>query len=107
MRLTGAITEENGASNSIVPLGEGYILVPSRFLQRGYGQVKVYYSPRLTGTIINEEDLMGDTKNDRDIFSCLTLHKYYCTEDDDINTWEIQVGHRSNDSTRDIILTGI
>ena len=89
VRLTGAITEDNGVSNSIVPLGEGFILVPSRFPQRGYVRVKVYYSPHLTGTIINEEDLMGDTKKDRANFSGLTLHKYYRTEDDDIDTWEI------------------
>ena len=94
-------------SNSIVPLGEGFILVPSRFPQRGYVCVKVYYSPHLTGTIINKEDLMGYTKKHRAKFSGLTLHKYYSTEDDDLNTWEIQVRHRSNDSTKDILLTGI
>ena len=31
VHLTGAITEDNGVSHSIVPLGEGFILVPSRF----------------------------------------------------------------------------
>ena len=107
VRLTGAITEDNGVSNSIVPLGEGFILVPSWFPQRGFVQVKVYYSPHLTGTIINEDDIMGYTKKHRDKFSGLTLHKYYGTEDDDINTWEIQVRHRSNDSTKDIVITGI
>ena len=107
MRLIGAITEDGGDSKSIVPLGEGYILVPSRFPQRGFVRVKVYYLPHLTGTIINEEDLMGDTKKGRQEFSGLALHKYYGTEDDDINTWEIKVQHKSNDDTRDIIITGI
>ena len=75
MRLTGAITKDSGMSQSIVPLSEGYILVPSHFPQRGFVLVKVYYSPHLTGTIINEEDLMGDTKKDRQDFSGLALHK--------------------------------
>ena len=91
VRLTGAITEDNGVSNSIVPLGEGFILVPSRFPQRGFVRVKVYYSPHLTGTIINEDDIMGSTKKQRTRFSGLTLHKYYGTEDNDLNAWEIQV----------------
>ena len=102
VRLTGAITEDNVVSNSVVPLGEGFILVPSRFLQRGYVHVKVYYSPHLTSTIINEEN-----RKDRANFSGLTLQKYYRTKDYDIDTWEIQVRYQSNDSTRDILLTGI
>ena len=63
--LTGAIIEDKDVFNSILPLSEGYILVPSRFPQRGYVCVKVYYSPHLTGTIINEENLIGDTRKDR------------------------------------------
>ena len=39
--------------------------------------------------------------------SGFALHKYYGTEDDDINTFEIKVQHKSNDDTRDIIITGI
>ena len=35
------------------------------------------------------------------------MHKYYRTEDDDIDTWEIRVRHRSIDSTGDILITGI
>ena len=35
------------------------------------------------------------------------MNKYYLTEDDDIDTWELQVWHQSNDSTRDILITGI
>ena len=58
VRLCGATTDNGGDSKYIVPVGEGYILVPSRFPQSGIVQVKVYYSPHLTGTIINEEDLM-------------------------------------------------
>lgn len=107
VHLTGAITEDNGVSNSIVPLGEGFILVPSRFPQRGFVRIKIYYSPHLTGTIINEDYIIGYTKKHRDKFSGLTLHKYYGIDDDDLNTWEIQVHHRSNDSTRDILITGI
>ena len=105
--LTGDITKENGVSQSIVPLGKGYILVPSRFPQRGYVQVKVYYSAHLTGTIINKEDTMGDAKKNCGNFSGLTLNKHYGTEDDYIYTWEIQVRHHSNDFTRDILITGI
>ena len=33
--------------------------------------------------------------------------QYYRTDDDDIDTLEIQVWHWSNDSTRDIPITGI
>ena len=50
---------------------------------------------------------MGDTKKDRPTFSSLILHKNYCTENDEIDTWELQVRHRSNDSTSDILITGI
>ena len=50
---------------------------------------------------------MGDTKKDCDKFSGLTLHKYYRTEDDDIDTMEIQVRRRSNDSTCGVLITGI
>ena len=89
MRLTGAITEYNSVSNSIVFLCEGYILISSCFPQRVFVRVKVYYFPHLNGTIIDEEDLIGDTKEDRAKSSGLTLHKYYRT--DDIDTWEIQV----------------
>ena len=107
VRLTGAITEDNGVSNSIVSLGEGFILVPFRFPQRDYIRVKIYYSPHLTSDIINEGDIMGNKKKDHANFSGLILHKYYGTKDDDIDTWEIQVRHRSNDSTKDILITGI
>ena len=37
----------------------------------------------------------------------LTLNKYYGTKDNEINTWEKQVRHWSNDSTHDILITGI
>ena len=107
VRLSGAITNDGGTSTSIVPLGEGYIHVPSSFPRRGVVRVKVYYSPHLTGTIINEEDLMGSTKKQRKQYSGLNLHKSYGIEDDDINTWELKVQHKSNDNTRDIIITGI
>ena len=107
VRLSGAITDDGGDSKSIIPVGEGYILVPSRFPQCGVVRVKVYYSPHLTGTIINEEDLMGETKKQRQEIFGLSLHKYYGIEDDDINTWELKVQHKSNDNTRDIIITGI
>ena len=107
VRLTGAITKDNGVSQYFVFLGEGYVLVPCCFPQHSYVQVKVYYSPHLTGTIVNEEDMMRDTKKDREDFSGLILHKYYCTEDDDIDTLEIQVQHQSNDFNRDNLITGI
>ena len=58
VRFTGAITEDNAVSNFNVSHGEGYILVPLRFQKFDYVRVKVYYSPHLTSTIINEEDLM-------------------------------------------------
>ena len=35
VRLCGAITNDGGKSKSIVPVGEDYILVPSRFSQHG------------------------------------------------------------------------
>ena len=97
MRLTGAITENHGVSNAIIPLGKGYIFVPSQLSQRGYVRVKVYYSPHLT----------GGTKKYRVNFYCLTLHKYYCTGNNDIDTWEIQMQQCSNDSNRNILLNGI
>ena len=56
VKLTGVIIEVNGVSSSIVPEGEGYLRVPSRFPQHGYIEVKVFYSPHLAGTVINEED---------------------------------------------------
>ena len=107
VHLTGAITEYNSVSQSITPLGEDYVLVPSRFPQRDYVRVKIYCSPHLTGTIIKEEDIMGDTNKDRVNLFGLTLHKYYLTEDGDIDTWKLQVRHQSTNSARDILITGI
>ena len=86
VRLCGAITDNGGDSKSIIPVGEGYILVPSRFPKRGVVRVKVYYSTHLTGTIINEEDLIGETKEQHQEFSGLALQKCYGIEDDDIDT---------------------
>ena len=73
-------------SQSIVPLGEGDILGPSRFSKRDYVKVKAYYSPHLTGTIINKRDIMRGTKKERNDFLGLTLQKYSSNEDDEIDT---------------------
>ena len=50
---------------------------------------------------------MGETKKQRQQYSGLTLHKCYGIEDDDINTWELKVQHKSNNDTCDIIINGI
>ena len=50
---------------------------------------------------------MGTTKKKRKEFSGLVLHKCYGIEDDDINTWELKVQHKSNNITYDILITGI
>ena len=74
--LTGVISEDNGVSISIVPLSVGFTFVSSMFPQHGYVCVKVYYSLHLTGTIINEEDRIGDTKKVHADFSGPTMQKY-------------------------------
>ena len=56
---------------------------------------------------LTKKDVMGNTKKDRANFSDLTLHKCYHTEGNDIETWELQVQQWSNDSTHDILFTGI
>ena len=55
-------------SQSIVPKCEGYILIPSCFLQHGYGKVKFYYSSILTGIIINDKDFIGDNRKEHNDF---------------------------------------
>ena len=86
VRLTCAINEEDGVSCSRVLDGEVYLRVLSCFPQHGYVQVKVYYLPRLTGTVITEEYFIGIDKMGRSCYYGLTLQKFHSKNDVDINT---------------------
>ena len=56
------------------------------FLVTRLYSIKVYYSPHLTGNIINEEDIIRDTKKEHANFSVHTLKKYNGIDDDKIKT---------------------
>jgi len=69
IRLTAAI-----AASSVVPLGFGYIHLPSPNRQ-GFIAVKSFYHPELTSTLINEDDILKSSGH-ASSYTGLTLHKW-------------------------------
>ena len=74
VQLNAAIKQGDNDSNaSIVPEDEGYLLIPASNSD-GYIQVKAFYSPPLTSTLIGENSIMGETKNKRSQFKSQVIH---------------------------------
>ena len=84
LRLKGAIASD---SNSIVPLGHGYIRLPSPNRQ-GYIAVRSYYHPDLTSTLISENDILNSSGQSSS-YTGLNLTKWI-----DPGTFTITCHHR-------------
>ena len=96
MRLKGAIAS---ASNSIIPLGYGFIHLPSPNRQ-GYIAVKSVYHPHLTATLISEDDILNSSGRSA-AYTGLNLTKWM-----DPGTFTITCHHRTT-FAKNITLHGV
>ena len=84
VRLIGAIDK----TNVVYPEGEGFLHIPAE-VHKGYIRVRCYYSPRLTSTLLSENDVIRHRNPSQ--FSGQTLRKHYAIDDKSL------LSHLSND----------
>ena len=95
IRMTAAIEGEA----PVTPEGEGYLWIPSDNTI-GYVEVKAYYSPLFTSTLIDEDSVMGHSKLKRKLYTAQKIFKYLTT-----NKWSLTCTHKLS-SARDIHIHG-
>jgi len=101
VRLCAAIDRKhNDRNSSIVPEGEGYLLIPAMNID-GYIPVRAFYSPHLTSTLIGDNCIMGTSKKDHQQFATQSLVKYLSH-----STFSIICHHKLKKS-KDIQIDGV
>ena len=71
MRLTGAIGTDN-----IYPEGEGFLRLPAP-TPSGYLDVRCFYSPHLTSTLVSPRDILKTSPNWKNGFSGQDMKTYF------------------------------
>ena len=100
IRLVAALD----TNSKVQPEGEGYLHIPSRDPcsdNQSFIRVHCYYSLHLNSTLLNENDLYGDSKASSNNFTGMRMQKYNKT-----GNFTIRCHHRITTS-RDIIIDGI
>lgn len=82
VQLIGAVDR----FNAIYSGGKGYLSIPAD-VDNGYIDVKCYYSPRLTSTLLSENCILEQNNNPSD-YSSQTLQKHFAINDDSL-LWHI------------------
>ena len=103
IRLNGAINMDE----AIIPEGSGYLRIPTNFIG-GYIDVKTYYSPTLSATLVSENDILKGAVNKWELgeYSGQTLHKIF---EDTVNDRGrmLLVNHHKRNKSRNIVLHGV
>ena len=100
IRLVAALD----SNAKVQPLGEGYLHVPCHDATTGdpnFIAVRCYYSPSVTSTLLNENDLYGPSKSSINNFSGMCIDKF-----NDTGNFTVRCRHRVT-SSLDIVIHGV
>ena len=102
--LSGAIDEDTVAR----PEGCGYIRIPSEN-KRGYIDVKTYYSPRLTSTLMSENCILRASvpKKEYQKYNSQTITKDFGKDVDKMTGSLMITNYHGNNSNKDIRISGV
>ena len=90
-------------NSKVRPLGVGFLHVPFEDVHGhpSFIQVKYYFCPFVTQTLMNENDIYGPSKKYATNFSGMEIHKY-----NDTNNFSLCDNHQSNPS-KNVLIHGI